>query len=51
LLEVVYDGFSHRSELQVFRADDVQDQVCVLRLSHHLPHQFHGHFVPKTFAV
>lgn len=49
LLEVVYDGFKHRSELQVYRADDVADRVCTLRLPHHLPHQFHGHFVSQTF--
>ena len=51
LLEVVYDGYKHRSELQVFRADAVRDQVCTLRLSHHLPHQFHGHFISQTFAL
>ncbi|MFV2090123.1 MAG: carotenoid oxygenase family protein, partial [Pseudomonadales bacterium] len=44
VLEVVYDGFKHRSELQIFRADDLTDQVCTLFLPHHLPHQFHGFF-------
>jgi all-trans-8'-apo-beta-carotenal 15,15'-oxygenase len=44
VLEVVYNGFEHRSELVVYRADDVTDQVCRLHLRHHLPHQFHGFF-------
>ena len=50
LLEVVYDGFEHRSELQVYRADNIEDQCCTLRLSHHLPHQFHGHFTAEVFV-
>jgi len=50
LLEVVYDGYSHKSELQVYRADNVRDQVCCLRLPHHLPHQFHGYFSPSVFC-
>lgn len=50
LLEVVYDGFAHKSELQIYRADNVQDQVARLPLQHHLPHQFHGYFTPEVFA-
>ena len=50
LLEVVYDAHRHRSELQVFRAQSLQDRVCSLRLRHHLPHQFHGHFTRQVFA-
>ena len=49
LLEVVYDGFAHRSELQIYRADDIRDQVARLPLQHHLPHQFHGFFTPRVF--
>lgn len=49
VLEVIYDGWSHKSELQVFRADNIRDQVCTLRLKHHIPHQFHGHFTPEVF--
>ncbi|NIP14061.1 MAG: lignostilbene alpha-beta-dioxygenase [Pseudomonadales bacterium] len=51
LLDVVYDGYSHRSELQIYRADDVNDRVCTLHLSHHLPHQFHGYFSSRTFLA
>lgn len=50
LLEVVYDGFAHKSELQILRADNLHDQVARLPLKHHLPHQFHGAFTPEVFA-
>ena len=49
VLEVVYDAFDHLSELQIFRAQDVTDRVCRLRLRHHVPHQFHGHFADTVF--
>ncbi len=51
ILEVVYDGFEHMSELQVYRADNLTDLVCNLKLKHHLPHQFHGYFTPEVFAA
>jgi all-trans-8'-apo-beta-carotenal 15,15'-oxygenase len=44
VLEVVYNAFEHRSELQILRADDVTEMVGRLHLTHHLPHQFHGFF-------
>ncbi len=50
LLEVVYDGFQHKSELQIYRADNIDDQVCRLPLNHHVPHQFHGFFTPEVFT-
>jgi carotenoid cleavage dioxygenase-like enzyme len=37
-------------ELQVFRADNITDQVGKLKLKHHIPHQFHGYFTPEVFA-
>ena len=49
LLEVVYNGYDHKSELLIFRADNVDDQVARLPLKHHIPHQFHGHFTPTIF--
>ena len=51
LMEVVYNGFEHKSELQIYRADDVNDQVCSLKLKHHVPHQFHGFYTPEVFAT
>ena len=50
LMEVVYNGFEHNSELLIFRADDISDQVCSLKLKHHVPHQFHGFYTPEVFA-
>ena len=49
LLEVVYNGFEHRSELQIYRADNINDKVCSAKLKHHLPHQFHGFFTNHLF--
>lgn len=49
LLEVVYDGLTHRSEVQILRAETLE-QVCRLRLPHHLPHQFHGYFTSAVFV-
>ena len=51
LLEVVYDAWKHRSELRVLRADAIDEQVCSLKLRHHVPHQFHGYFTPRVFAA
>lgn len=49
LLEVVYNGFEHKSELQIYRADNIDEQVARLPLQHHLPHQFHGYYSAETF--
>ena len=51
LLEVVYDAFLHKSELQIYRADNLTDQVGKLHLPHHLPHQFHGFFTPEVLLA
>ncbi len=50
LLEVVYNGFEHISELQIHRAQSIDDCVAKLKLRHHVPHQFHGLFSPTVFA-
>jgi all-trans-8'-apo-beta-carotenal 15,15'-oxygenase len=51
VLEVVYNAFDHKSELQIYRAQDVTDQVCCLHLKHHVPHQFHGYFNEEVFMT
>ncbi|MFP6837563.1 MAG: carotenoid oxygenase family protein [Pseudomonadales bacterium] len=51
VLEVVYDAYKHKSELQIYRADSLSDQVCSLHLKHHVPHQFHGHFSEEVFIA
>lgn len=50
VLEVVYNGFEHKSELQIYRADDLHNQICNLKLRHHVPHQFHGFFTDQVFC-
>jgi len=51
LLEVVYDGYRNLSELQIYRADAIDERVCTLSLRHHLPHQFHGYFTNQIPAA
>ena len=47
---MVYDAYAHKSELQIYRADDVTNMVCRLPLKHHVPHQFHGYFTDQVFC-
>ena len=49
VLEVVYDGYKHRSELQILEAESLETRA-VLALKHHVPHQFHGHFTSDVFV-
>jgi len=49
VLEVVYNGFDHISELLILDAKRLSDCRAKLTLRHHLPHQFHGLFVAETF--
>ena len=49
VLEVVYNGYDHISELLILDAKRLSDCRAKLTLRHHLPHQFHGLFVPETF--
>ncbi len=48
VLEVVYNAFEHVSELHVHRGENVGDRVAAVRLPHHIPHQFHGHWHNKV---
>ena len=50
LLNVVYDAHTHLSELQIYSADKPTELTCKLKLKHHLPHQFHGHFTDQVFC-
>jgi len=49
VLEVVYNGFDHISELLILDAKQLSNCHAKLTLRHHLPHQFHGLFVAETF--
>ena len=50
VLEVVYNAYDHMSELQIYPANDLNNQVCNLKLKHHVPHQFHGFFSRDVFC-
>jgi all-trans-8'-apo-beta-carotenal 15,15'-oxygenase len=50
LMEVVYNAYEHKSELQILRADNINELVCRLPLQHHIPHQFHGYYTPEVFC-
>jgi all-trans-8'-apo-beta-carotenal 15,15'-oxygenase len=49
VLEVVYNGHKHVSELLIMNAKQLSDCQAKLTLRHHVPHQFHGLFVEQTF--
>jgi all-trans-8'-apo-beta-carotenal 15,15'-oxygenase len=51
ILELLYNAFEHRSELAIFSAANIKQQLCRIKLDHHIPHQFHGFFTRETFAV
>mgnify|MGYP001587731795 FL=1 len=50
VLEVVYNAYDHKSELQIYPANDLNNQICNLKLKHHIPHQFHGFFSDEVFC-
>lgn len=51
LLSLVYDGEQHRSSVVILDARDLaQGPIARLQMKHHLPHGFHGCFVPDYFG-
>ncbi|MFT5209104.1 MAG: all-trans-8'-apo-beta-carotenal 15,15'-oxygenase [Flavobacterium sp.] len=50
ILELLYNAFEHRSELVIFAAIDITQELCRVILPHHIPHQFHGFFTRETFV-
>ncbi len=46
VLHSVYNSTTHRSELHIHRAENLDDQLAKITLRHHIPHQFHGSFRP-----
>ena len=50
LLSFVYDATVHRTEIAVLDARDPwREEVARVRLSHHIPFGFHGHFTDQVF--
>ena len=50
VLELVYNAHAHQSELHILNPMDLEQAYAVIKLSHHIPHQFHGNFVATVFV-
>lgn len=50
VLEFIYNAFEHKSELVILRASNINEQLCKIKLPHHITHQFHGFFTRETFV-
>jgi all-trans-8'-apo-beta-carotenal 15,15'-oxygenase len=48
VLSLVYDSTDHHSFLSIMRADPFGEECARLHLPFHVPHTFHGTFVPDT---
>ena len=49
LLSFVYDARVHRTEIVILDARDLEHEIAAVKLSHHVPFGFHGHFTDKVF--
>ena len=49
LLSFVYDAKEHRTEIVILDARDLDNEIAAVKLSHHVPFGFHGHFTDKVF--
>jgi all-trans-8'-apo-beta-carotenal 15,15'-oxygenase len=49
LLSFVYDATRHATDIVILDARDPQDELAAVKLSHHVPFGFHGHFTNEVF--
>jgi len=49
LLSFVYDAASHRTEIVILDAVEPETEIAAVKLSHHVPFGFHGHFTDQVF--
>ena len=49
LLSFVYDAATHRTEIVILDALDPGTEIAAVKLSHHVPFGFHGHFTDRIF--
>ncbi len=49
LVSLVYDSSTNKSYLAILSAQDINQVVAKLHLSHHIPHGFHGTWTSKAF--
>ena len=50
LISIVYNQASKKSEVVIVDAKDMQRELAVIPLQHHVPFGFHGGFYPETFV-
>ncbi|MEE4145122.1 MAG: carotenoid oxygenase family protein [Halieaceae bacterium] len=51
LLSFVYDATRHKTDVVILDARNPQDEVAAVKLSHHVPLGFHGHFTNEVFVT
>jgi all-trans-8'-apo-beta-carotenal 15,15'-oxygenase len=49
LLSFVYDTTRHRTDVVILDACNPQEEIAAVKLSHHVPFGFHGHFTDEVF--
>lgn len=49
LLSFVYDATRHATDIVILDARDPQEELAAVKLSHHVPFGFHGHFTNEVF--
>jgi all-trans-8'-apo-beta-carotenal 15,15'-oxygenase len=49
LLSFVYDAATHLTEIVILDALDPETEIAAVKLSHHVPFGFHGHFTGQVF--
>ncbi|MEE4145349.1 MAG: carotenoid oxygenase family protein [Halieaceae bacterium] len=49
LLSFVYDAATHRTEIVILDALEPDSEIAAVKLSHHVPFGFHGHFTDRVF--
>ena len=49
LISIVYDQARRKSEVVILDASDMQNELAVIPLDHHVPFGFHGSFYQETF--
>ncbi|MDH5171194.1 MAG: carotenoid oxygenase family protein [Gammaproteobacteria bacterium] len=49
LLSFVYDAATHLTEIVILDARNPEDEIAAVKLSHHVPFGFHGHFTDQVF--
>jgi len=49
LLSFVYDAATQLTEVVILDAREPEQEIAAVKLSHHVPFGFHGHFTDRVF--